>query len=68
MLNDSPADKAGLKEKDIITKIDDVAVDENNSLTSILGRHSVGDKVTLTINRDGKEQKLTATLEAAPTQ
>lgn len=64
----SPAEKAGLKEKDIITKIDGTAIDENNSLTSILGRHSVGDKVTLTIIRDGKEQTLTATLEAAPSQ
>ncbi len=68
VLNGSPADKAGLKEKDIITKIDDTAIDENNSLTSVLGRHLVGDKVTLTIIRDGKEQKVTATLEAAPSQ
>ena len=68
VLEDSPAQKAGLKEKDIITKIDDVSINESNSLTSVLGRHSVGDKVTLTVNRDGKEQKITATLEAAPTQ
>jgi serine protease Do len=64
----SPADKAGLQEKDIITKIDGVAIDENNSLTSVLGRHSVGDKVTLTVIRDGKEISLTAKLEAAPSQ
>ncbi len=66
ILDNSPASKAGLKEKDVITKIDNQAIDENNSLTSILGQHSVGDKVTLTIIRDGKEQKITATLEAAP--
>lgn len=66
ILADSPASKAGLKEKDIITKIDGTAIDENNSLTSVLGRHSVGDKVTLTIVRDGKEKDLTAKLEAAP--
>ena len=68
VLANSPADKAGLKEKDIITKIDGTAIDENNSLTSILGRKSVGDKISLTIIRDGKEQKLTTTLEAAPNQ
>ena len=62
----SPADKAGIKEKDIITKIDDQAIDENNSLTSVLGRHNVGDSVTLTVVRDGKEQKIKVTLEAAP--
>jgi serine protease Do len=64
----SPAEKAGLKEKDIITKIDGVAVDENNSLTSLTGRKSVGDQVTLTINRDGKEMTVKVTLEAAPSQ
>ncbi len=66
ILENSPASKAGLKEKDIITKINDVPIDESHSLTSVLGKNSVGDKVTLTIIRDGKEQKLTATLEAAP--
>ncbi len=62
----SPADKAGLKEKDIITKINDVAIDEKNSLVSILGKFTVGDTVRLTIVRDGKEQTLNVKLEAAP--
>lgn len=68
VLEGSPADKAGLQEKDTITKIDDTKIDENNSLTSILGRYSAGDTVTLTIVRDGKEQTVKATLEAAPQQ
>lgn len=68
ILAGSPAEKAGLKEKDIITKVDDQSIDENNSLTSVLGRRSVGDVVTLTVVRDGKEQSLKATLEAAPTE
>jgi serine protease Do len=63
----SPADKAGLKEKDIITKIDGTPVDENNSVTSLIGRKSVGDEVTLTVIRDGKEQTIKAKLEAGPT-
>lgn len=63
---DSPADKAGLQEKDIITKVNDTKIDENNSLTSALGRYSVGDKVTLTIVRDGKTLSVQATLETAP--
>ncbi len=63
----SPADKAGLHEKDIITKVDNTSIDDSNSLTSLLGRHSVGDSVTLTIIRDGKEQKISVKLEAAPT-
>ncbi len=66
IVKDSPADKAGLKEKDIITKINDKDIDEKNDLASILGSFKAGDKVTLTILRDGKEQTLDATLEAAP--
>lgn len=63
----SPADKAGLKEKDIITKIDGTPINENNSLTSIIGSKAVGDQITLTVVRDGKEQNIKVTLQAAPT-
>jgi serine protease Do len=66
IVSGSPAEKAGLKEKDIITAINDTKIDENNSLVSILGRFAVGDKVTLTVKREGKEIKLTVMLEAAP--
>lgn len=67
ILENSPASKAGLKEKDIITKVNDTSIDEKNSLTSVLGRLTVGEKVTLTVVRDGQEMKIDATLEAAPT-
>lgn len=66
IVSGSPAEKAGLQEKDIIIKIDDVSIDEKNSLVSVLGRHSVGDTVKLTIIRDGKEVTKSITLEAAP--
>lgn len=66
ILADSPAEKAGLQEKDIVTKIDDTNIDEKNSLTSIVGRKSVGDEVHLTILRDGKEQDIKVKLEAVP--
>ena len=63
----SPADLAGLKEKDIITKVDGKAVGATTSLTSLIGQKSVGDKVKLTVIRDDKEITLEATLQAAPT-
>lgn len=66
IISGSPAEKAGLKEKDIITKANDQAIDEKNSLVSVLGRYSVGDKVTLTVHRDGKDITVPVTLEAAP--
>lgn len=66
IIPDSPADKAGLKEKDIITKINNQAIDQNHSLTSLLSQHSVGDKVKLTINRDTKTITVDVTLDPAP--
>lgn len=62
----SPADKAGLKNNDIILKVDDVKIDASNSLTSLVNQHAVGDSVTLTIYRDGKEQLIKVTLAEAP--
>lgn len=62
----SPAEKAGLREKDVITKVNNDTINEKNSLISILGKHAVGDKVSLTIVRDGKTQNVDVTLEAAP--
>ena len=61
-----PAENAGLKEGDIITKVGGKAVDQNHSLTSLLDQHQPGDKVTLTIVRDGKTQDVSVTLGTAP--
>lgn len=63
----SPADKAGLQEKDIITQVNGTSIDQNHSLTSLLDQHSVGDKLDLTILRASKTIHLTITLDAAPT-
>lgn len=65
ILSGSPAEKAGLKEEDVITKVNDVAIDENTKLSTAIAQFKVGDTVTLTIIRDGAEQKMQATLEAA---
>lgn len=62
----APAEKAGLEEGDIITKVDTTTIDQNNSLTATLGKHMPGDKVTLTVMRDGKQMTIDATLGTAP--
>ncbi|MEK7095719.1 MAG: trypsin-like peptidase domain-containing protein [Patescibacteria group bacterium] len=62
----SPADTAGLKEKDIITKVNNVSVDDKTSLTSALSQFKVGDNIALTVIRGGKTITVHATLEAAP--
>lgn len=68
IIEGSPADKAGLKEKDIITEINGVKLDEKNSIISVLGKKSVGDTVELKVLRGGEEQIIRVTLEAAPQQ
>ena len=66
IINGSPADKAGLKEGDIIIKVNSKDINEKNVLASLLGKYKVGETVDLTINRDGKEQNIKATLEVSP--
>lgn len=66
VVSGSPAAKAGLKEKDIITKIDDTPVDEKNDLVTILGTKKVDEVVTLTVLRDGKEITVDVKLELTP--
>jgi serine protease Do len=66
ILPDGPGAKAGLREGDVITEVDGEAIDEKNSLVSILGRKRVGQVVELKIIRDGNEQNISVTLEATP--
>lgn len=65
VISGGPADKAGVEPGDVITKIDDVAIDEKTSLTSLLGKHAVGDSLKLTIQRGGEVKTMTVTLAAA---
>mgnify|MGYP003369213783 CR=1 FL=1 len=64
---DSPADKAGIKKGDVITKIDGEQVDAATSLITSIRNHKVGDKVMLTILRDGKEQEVEVELASDAT-
>src|ERR1035437_8517055 len=58
-----PADKAGLKHDDIITKVDDVAVKTNRDLIDYVSGKGPGSKITIAFLRDGKEKTAVATLE-----
>lgn len=60
--SDSPAAKAGIKEGDVIVAIDDKAVGGAESLTGYVRTHKSGDKVTLTVIRDGKALEVDVTL------
>jgi len=62
VIKDGPSDLAGLKDKDIITKINGIEVGKMGSVSSLIGEYMPGDTVQLTILRDGKEQTLKLTL------
>lgn len=62
----SAADEAGLQKNDILTKIDSKNINEGNPLSKEILKYKVGDKVTLTIWRNGKTLEVTATLKEAP--
>lgn len=64
VVSNSPADKAGLKSGDILTKINDETIGTQGSLASILGEYRPGDKIAITYLRDGKEQTASVTLGA----
>ncbi len=52
VIKDSPAEKAGLKNGDIILEIDERKIDSDNSLTSLIQDYKVGDLVKLKVLRD----------------
>jgi serine protease Do len=62
VVSGSPADKAGLKDKDIITKVGGIEVGDKGDVSSLIAEYAPGDTVQLTILRDGKTMTLDVTL------
>ncbi len=59
---ESAADKIGLKEGDIITRINESEIKSPNDLSAAIAKHKPGEKVTVHWLRDNKEQKATVEL------
>ena len=62
----SPADKVGIHENDRVLKVDGNAVAAASEVIRLVGGHSLGETVTLTVARAGKDTALTATLASFP--
>jgi 2-alkenal reductase len=58
----SPAAAAGLRPNDVITKLNDQNIDQQHPLGSLMVRFRPGDRVRLSILRDGKPQTVEVTL------
>lgn len=50
-----PADKAGIKPGDIITKVGDLVVGEKGNVSSLISRYKPGDNVDIVALRNGKQ-------------
>ena len=62
LTDESAAKKAGIKQGDIITKIGETKIEDPDQLSETVRKHKPGDKVTVTVLRDKKEQKITTEL------
>ena len=59
----SPADKAGLKEFDVITHCDGKEISDKETLEELLSQREIGDAVELKVFRQGKELPIKLKLE-----
>jgi S1-C subfamily serine protease len=66
VVEDSPADKAGIETEDVVVAFDGKKVTDTEQFLMMVKKTSPGDEVELSIVRDGKEKTLTITLGKAP--
>lgn len=64
IIEGSPADKAGIRANDIITKVNNEVVGERSNMSSLLGQYRPGETITLTVLRGDRELAVEVTLDA----
>lgn len=62
LVNGGGAEAAGLKVYDRIVKVDDTDITSYTDLSAVLSSHKIGDKVSVTVERDGNEKTYDVTL------
>ena len=60
--SDTPAAEAGIKEGDVIIRVDDIAIRDNSHLRNVISSSRPGDRRKLKVIRDGKEKTITVKL------
>jgi S1-C subfamily serine protease len=58
----SAADKAGLQQGDVITKVDTTTIDGPDTLGGVIAGHKPGDQISVTYTRDGASHTAEVTL------
>jgi len=64
--DETPADRAGLREGDIILSVDEKTIKNPSMLRNVISLSEVGEEVKLVIVRDGAEQDVLVKLEELP--
>ncbi len=64
--DESPADHAGIKQGDVITKYHGQPVEDAVALQRLVTRTPVGSKVPVSVIRDGREREVTVTVNEQP--
>ncbi len=64
VVSDSPADKAGIKKGDVITKVGDVEVGPRGGVSSLVAEYAPGDTIELTYQRGDQTRTTRVTLAA----
>lgn len=64
VIPNGPAAKAGIQDKDIITKVGDIEIGDKGGMASLISEYAPGDTVELTVLRGGQTVKLKVTLTA----
>ncbi len=67
VIAEGPADKAGIKDQDILISINGVEVGTRGSILSLVGEYMPGETVKMGILRNGHQTTLEVTLGAYPT-
>jgi len=60
----SSGKESGLKEGDVVVKIDETPIRSSTALIEYIGRHRPGDKVNMIVNRNGNELTVPVVLKA----
>jgi serine protease Do len=66
VVQDGPADKAGIKRGDVVTGINGKEVDSAHTLSRLVASTSPNTQVTVQIIRDGKSKEIKATIGTMP--
>ena len=66
VLADSPAEKAGFREGDVVVEFAGKTIHRQSDLPLAVGQHPIGKKATVKIIREGKKRSLTVVTEELP--